>query len=371
MNLEDVYNAYREHYHIGNTQKIDVQLATALSRDMKDKPIWLLNVGPSGIGKTMLTDPLIHIKNDHEPITRKVSQLTPNSIVSGQPGEQADLAPQLDKKIFYIPDFSTVVGLHSDAQRKIFSQFRDLYDGYARKDTGTMLEDPEYDVHVTFIGNVTNAIYNQSLIHQQMGTRFIFYRFTDYDEEKVEERVLYTEQDGADEEIGEAIQDFFNYRTMEPGEFPITQDMGEEIIKIARWMAKMRASGEFDGYHKELTVMPHPEKPTRIIKQFKKLVKCLKVLDDDYSDERVLRILKQIAVSSADPLKVTIYKFIKTADSGVSESDIINYLQTSQSAAKKRIQEMWHVGIIEENKMSGDWSAADSFDHIDLSGFDL
>ncbi len=377
MELEDVYDAYRRHYHIEDTRKIDVQLATVLSKKLPGKPVWILNVGASGAGKTMITDPLAYITNDNEPVIRKVSQITPNTIVSGQPGDQASLAPKLDGKVMYVPDFSTIVSMNSDAQRQIYSQFRDLYDGYARKDTGTVLEDEEYEVNVTFIGNVTNAIYTHSLIHQQMGTRFVFYQIDDYNAEEVEEKALHgTDDNNVAEEIGGKIDDFFKMRTMTPEEYPITEDMGASIKKIARWMAKMRATGEYDKYNSELSTLPHPEKPTRIIKQFAKLVKCLKSLDDDYPDSRVKSILKKIAVSSADPLKVSVYKFIASAPERVAQQQIIDELKTSKNPVKKRLQEMWHVGILRRSELGVEsdggfadvgWTVSDSFEELDLS----
>lgn len=352
MELEDIYNAYKEYYHIEDTKKIDVQLATVLSKNMKGKPVWLLNVGPSGTGKTMLTEPLRYVENDGEPVCRKVSQMTENTIVSGQPSDEASLAPQLDGKVMYVPDFSTIVGMRQEAQRAIYSQFRDLYDGYARKDTGTMLESEEFHVDVTFIGNVTNAIYQKSLIHQQMGTRFIFYQINDYNPDKVEDKALYgVDEDEIPKKIGEKITEFFEYRTMNPEEFPITDDMAQEIKKIARWTAKMRAGGNFDAYAGELKTLPQPEKPTRIIKQFAKLVKSLKSLSDEYTDERVKNVLRKIAVSSADPLKVNLYRFIATAPKRVAQTDMVNELKTSKNPVKKRLQEMWHVGILEKSEM--------------------
>lgn len=349
MDLSDVYSAYREHYYIGDTKKIDVLLATLLSNRLPGKPVWILMVGPSGIGKTMLTDPADYAEHQGKNLTRTVSQMTKNTLVSGQHGESSDLAPELDGKVLYIPDFSTIVDKQSKEQREIFSQFRDLYDGRAKKDTGNIGPGQEYEVRCSFIGCVTNGIYQKQLVHQSMGTRFIMYRIQDYDQKQVENAALNgLDTDDVQEDLGFALTEFLN--SHDPEGQPISDSMKETIKRSARWTAKMRASGDFDSYHGELKTFPQPEKPTRLIKQYRKMAVCLLALSEDYGEERAEEVIMHIARSCVDPLKTGIYDFIASAPHPVTVQDVVEQLRVSKNPVRKRVQEMHNVGVLSHNR---------------------
>lgn len=347
--LSNIYEKYREFYHIGDTKKIDLMLSTALSVGEPDKNIWILFVGASGVGKSLLTDPLRYVSREDMELAHMVSDMTTNTIVSGMASEGTSLAPKLDEKILYIPDFSTIVEKRSEDQREIFAQFRNLYDGFAKKNTGGYGEDKKFDVDVTLIGNVTPAIHTKNLIHQSMGTRFLYYEINDFSKKDVFESI-WSDNEGMSgeeisKEIAERIQEFLDQRrTSRVPEVP--KEVKEEIEYVAEWMAKMRATGQFDRSNDELRGTIHPEKPTRILKQFKKIYYNLKKLSDDYEDERALDIIQKIGASCVDPDKRRIYIEIDQAEAGLELADIVDRIGISRNTAKRRLLEMRNVGIL-------------------------
>lgn len=348
-NLDNIYEKYRDYYHIGDEKKIDLLLATALSVGTPDKNIWMLFVGASGIGKSLLTDPLRYVTKGDKELAHMVSDMTTNTIVSGMESEGSSLAPKLDEKIMYIPDFSTIVEKRSEDQREIFSQFRNLYDGFAKKNTGGYGEDKKFDVDVTLLGNVTPAIHTKNLIHQSMGTRFLYYEIDDFKKKEVFE-AIWNDNGGMSGEdiskdIASAIQRFLDYRRTD--ETPeVSEEVKEEIEYVAEWMAKMRATGHFDRSNNELRSTIHPEKPTRILKQFKKIYYNLKKLEDDYSDERALDIIRKIGASCVNPDKRRIYIELDQSEHELELSDIVDRLGISRNSAKRILLEMRNVGIL-------------------------
>lgn len=350
--LENLYGAFGEHYHIGDTKKIDLMLATALSVKSTGKPIWLLYVGASGIGKNIITEPLRHVELDGEPLARTVSDLTKNTIASGMPGKDSDLASHLDNRVMYFPDFSTIVEKRSETQKAIFSQLRNLYDGLAKKDTGSFGDSEEYEVHVTFLGNVTPAIYQKSLIHQSMGTRFVFFRVADFNAKKVEEKIREKgdlDEGKVAEEIANTIEEILNQLDYSLENVDIPDQDWNEIVKIARWTAKMRAAGNFDSYTNELKQDITPEKHTRILKQLKKVYKHLQLLDEDYPDERALEILRHIGKSCVDKTKIQIFNELSASDLPLDHTELQDRLEIGYRTVQRRLWEMQNVGIIERS----------------------
>jgi len=373
--IDEVYDAYREHYHINDFRKVDLLLATLLSVDSSDKNIWLIYVGASGVGKSMMTNPIKYIEYPAtEEIAHLVSDLTTNTIVSGQGGQETDLAPKLDGKIMYVPDFSTVVGKRSEDQREIFSQLRNLYDGIAKKDTGSHGENPSYQVDVSFIGNVTPAIYKKNLIHQDMGTRFLYYQINDFEQQEVMDKIWEGSDKGEEEkskEIAEVIEKFI-YEADNRKVEEIPSNVKKEIETVAKWTAKMRASGEFDRYNNELKGTISPEKPTRILKQFKKIYTNLKKLRKEYPDQRALSIIQKIGASNIDPDKRQIYIEIDTTD-GLELTDLVDRMGIGRKAIKRRLLEMQNVGIVKtdidykadsDRLTYGAWYITDEFKNL-------
>lgn len=348
-NRKAVYGKYKEYFHIEDTKKIDLLLSIALSVGKPDKNIWLLFVGASGIGKSMITDPLRYVDKGGKEVAYMVSDMTTNTLVSGMASEGVSLAPELDGKIMYIPDFSTIVEKRSEDQREIFSQFRNLYDGFAKKETGGHGENKRFDVDVTLLGNVTPAIHNKNLIHQSMGTRFLYYEINDFAKKEVYDSI-WDDDDGKSseeisKEIGKVIQKFIDYRSDEE-KADVPEDVKEKMEDIAEWTAKMRVTGQFDRTNDELRGSLNPEKPTRILKQFKKIYYNLKRLDDSYPDERAVSIIRKIGASSIDPDKRRIYIEIDQSESGLTLPDLVDRLGISRTSIKRSLMEMRNVGIL-------------------------
>lgn len=349
--LDEVYGAYDQHYHIEDYRKIDLLLATALSNNTPDKNIWLMFVGASGVGKSMMTNPLNHVELEGREIAHMTSDITTNTIVSGQGGRETDLAPDLDGRIMYVPDMSTIVGKRSEDQREIFAQLRNLYDGKAKKETGSHGQNPEYEVDVTFMGNVTPAIFSKQLIHQDMGTRFLYYEINDFNKEEVFDKIWNgTEKSEEDKskEIAEVIESFLiEARSNEVGE--VDQETKEQIETVAEWTANMRASGEFDRMNESLKSTVVPEEPTRILKQFKKVYENLLKLESDYSEERALSIIRKIGASSIDPDKRRIFVELDSTDNALEMSELMDRTDLGRKAIKRRLLEMTNVGVVEND----------------------
>lgn len=337
MNLEEVREAYKEFYEIGNTKKIDLLVAVIVSNQLKGRRIWLIFEGASGAGKTALTDPLEFVKVDERSLAHKSDQITKNTLVSGMKGVEG-VAAELDGKIWYIPDFSSILGKKSETKRALFSQLRNLYDGFVRKETGGRGSKEKIRVDTTLVTNVTPAFHDQILVHNILGTRFLIYKTKIQKEKDIVERALEErEEKDIANRIGKVITNFLEDLTI--ADYKLSEEMKDWIIRKGNQIADLRATAKVDRYTGGLTSEVYREVPTRLVKQLRQIYIGLENLKEDYPKERIKKILNRIAESCGDPKRKEVLEFMKEHQ-GVwrSVSEVARNLNFGKKTVKSNLQ---------------------------------
>jgi len=341
--LEEVYKVYKKYFHVEDTKRIDIVLATALSQKLKGIPIWLILVGPSGDMKSVQLNSL---KNDNVIV---LHNLTSKSLVNGYKNKlkYPDLAPELDNKIVIIPDMAQILKLPPAEKGELWGQLRDLYDGLAGKISGMGSRSRYEGLKVTLMAGSTPAIDGQILVHQDLGTRELIYRTKGsklkksvmkkcFDNEELEEQI--------GKELKEKTTDFLK-------EVYIIRDFIkpeylEKLMDISTYITYMRANAEFD-YNNDLRNEVYPEEPTRIAKQMKRLFVCLTNLNNDYPEDRAFDILWDVAKSSAFPLRIKIFEYLLTHNKEeVSGNSMGELLHIGRSTIKRECNVMWNIGLV-------------------------
>ena len=172
ITLQQLHNIYKKLLYIEDTKRIDVILATALSKKIPGIPLWLILVGASGDMKSVQLNAI-----DYEDVF-VMHNLTSKTLVNGYKNKKKypDLAPQLNNKIIIIPDMSQILKLPPIEKGELWGQLRDLYDGKAGKLSGQG-STARYDgLKITLIAGSTPSIDAQILVHQDLGTRELIYR---------------------------------------------------------------------------------------------------------------------------------------------------------------------------------------------------
>lgn len=344
VSLQDLYDVYKKWFHINDTHRLDVILAIALSRQMEGTPLWLIMVSNSGDMKSEQLNAL-----DDEVTTKIVHKFTDKTLVNGykDKNEFPDLAPKLNGKIMLIPDMAEILQLNPNIKNEVWGQLRNLYDGFAGVQTG-MGTDVQYkNLRVTLIGGSTPAIDDQILIHQSLGTRELFYRPKEIaDINELMQRVWKNEESEKimRNEIREITHQFL--RGKNPKKIEIPEKVEKRIMELSQWLTIMRATASIDSYSGELRGFVFPERPTRVLKQFKRFYICLMSLDDNYDSEKALEIIKQIAESSADQLRIRVYNLLSN-DGVLTTSQVSDRLKIGKKSAKTELYMLWNMGIID------------------------
>lgn len=342
--LETIHNMYRTYFHIEDTKRIDIVLAVALSSKMDGIPIWLILVGASGDMKSvqlnsLMTNTSVYVMHN----------LTSKTLVNGYKDKikHPDLAPELNNKLILIPDMAQILKLPPIEKAELWGQLRDLYDGFAGKDSGQGSRAKYKDLKVTLLAGSTPAIDGQILVHQDLGTRELIYRtegnvqkhrlmdkcFENEDKEKM-----------ISDELKRKTNVFLKERYINRG--IVKKDTLEELKKMAIYISLMRATAEIDSYSNELRNYVYPEEPTRIAKQLKRLFICLMSLSDDYPEERAIEILWHIAKSSAFPIRIQMFEYLLKQGEEKTTSKIADDLKIGKKTAQRELQIFWNMGLV-------------------------
>lgn len=347
ITLEQLHNKYKELLYIEDTKRIDVVLATALSRKMEGIPLWLILVGASGDMKSVQ---LNAIEDENVMV---LHNLTSKTIVNGYADKLKfpDLAPEMDKKLIIIPDMAQILKLPPNEKAELWGQLRDLYDGLAGKLSGMGSRSKYKDLHITLLAGSTPAIDGQILVHQDLGTRELIYR-TEGNKNKNDVMWKCFKNESEEKSIKEELKNITTsfIRNREIKREDISKEILEEIMNIAGYVTYMRASAEIDQYTNTLRNDVYPEEPTRISKQLKRMYICLKSLSDNYPEKKALEILWKIGKSSAFPLRIKIFEYLLNNINEFSTSQIAEKLHIGKSTAQRELSVLWNMNLVDCRK---------------------
>ena len=307
---------------------IATTLATSLTGKMPGDPVWLLSIAPPGAGKSEIIRGYTPNGRPNKYV-HPISSITPNTFISGLP-ENEDLLPRLDGKIVTIKDFTTILTKQKDARNEILGQLREIYDGYYAIETGSGVGTRGYNSKFTLIAGCTPYIDNFGGLQSLLGERFVRIRDHGKGGENDTHRDDITKKAYEGEGIEDTMrQDIANnilsmYKDFNPDTLPeIPGDMAEIIMSCAAIIAVLRTGVHRDHYH-NITSIPEPEYPTRIVKQLKKLAYGLAfVFGKSTVDNEIIEYIYRVSLDTVEKRRVEVLKNV-----GVEE------YKTSQIAKK-------------------------------------
>ena len=349
--LTELHECIKKWLYIKKTDNIDVILASYISLYHKGKPLWIFLIGRSGDGKTELVKSLIGLPN-----VRLLDQITPYTLASGKKGSQ-DLGSELTGRhtLLIILDLASLLSLDSKEKKKIWGQFRNLYDGYIQRDTGGGRSVHYRDCHVNMLACSTSTIKKESNVQAAMGTRELLYGFSNTqlaeDKVKMNRAIKNLEhQSQMNNEIKTAVNTFLRKKSYNE-EIEIPADIHDFVIKECFDLMYLRASVEVDWYSGELMQSAEMEVPTRMIQQLYLLYKSLKSLDKNYPDDKYKNIVKNIVKESSHPIRYQLYKFFNEFEHQKNEYTIPmlqERFKVGRKAIKAQCEILWNLNLLDK-----------------------
>jgi len=137
-------------------------------------PLWGWIIGPPGSMKTEVARSL-----DGHHRTYFLSSLTPSALISGyekEDGSDPSIVKDWDRNVVVIKEFTSIIQLPDAHVRQIFGDLRSVYDGCHGKAFGTVGLRRYTNLRFSLLACVTPAIDKYTLVHTDLGERFVGFR---------------------------------------------------------------------------------------------------------------------------------------------------------------------------------------------------
>lgn len=306
-----------------NLTAVDFVCSLMISNMKTSDPVWGYLIGPPGSAKSEILRSFIKHKS-----TEYVSDLTPRAIISGfrggGHGSDPSLLPLWNNKILIIKDFATILSKPRDQREIIISTLRECYDGDFSFGTGT-IGVVSHHSRFGIIAAVTCAIDTYWSVHQQLGERFISFRFEEQD------RMMSTNWASVGtyykkrmrREMRRASMKFLNYASdvSKVSNPQIPKKIHDRLCLVADMIARARSMVARSGYTKAITYIPVPEVGTRLIQQLKSMM------------------VGRAISCGRDSINGSDYRFALRIARDTLPSIIANYLETIYWAYKRPLME--------------------------------
>jgi len=350
IELKDVYDVFDRWLYLPDKKIIDILLAAALTREVRcGDHIFLFVVGASGDGKSELIrsfEDLVSVGK-----AMKLDQLTTKSIASGKKGAR-DIGSQINGKdiLFLIPDLANLSSMNKDFKREIWAQFRTLYDGYCYKATGEDTTKKYDNINLTIIAGTTPIIYDEYIIHSQLGTRELLFK-TDCNNRK-EKSIRARDNKKSKSKMRSQLKNIV-YRFLASKSFDMSINIPEEIRRFITYetekLSILRATAQTDSRYYELINIVYPETPTRASIQFELLYQACKSLDKDYPDIRFKELIKHIVNSSGSQVRQDILNvFVNNPFEKYSIFELRNLLRLGRDCIKRELEILWNMKVLDK-----------------------
>ncbi|MDH3353105.1 MAG: hypothetical protein OEL87_01535 [Nanoarchaeota archaeon] len=309
IDLGELRKQIGDYLYMEDTDFLDLVLATFLSANQTNCKLWLFIIGMSGGGKSEL----LNLFDDDRNGTYFLNKITANAIITGYKSKtfDTDLVEQLRNKILLIPEMASILGQTKENRSQILAQLRSLHDGKMGVVSGYGKAKNYTNLNVTLIACSTPIIDRMISLGQELGSRELVYRLAKMDSEKLMQRIKENSNKNKSkirDELKELVYLFLKERKYTPVHIP--EDIAEDIKNFAHLLTYLRASVSIDDRTGELEGEPHLEAPTRVYDQLLTYFRALKSLDDNYSDEKALRLIGKIVMSSIDPVRLKVLRFL-------------------------------------------------------------
>lgn len=296
--LEDIKAVFNKWLYLKEDYTFIAPICAVLSNFLNADPDIFFIVTKSGGTKTEVIRAFGSEENE---FVYPVSKFTPQTLISGQKiaskkkdkpktkeeiveaRKCMDMAGRLENRILAIKDFTTILAMTPPDISLIFSDFREMTDGYLKKDFGNGVQ-VAYKMHSSVITGCTGAIESQHLaVTSTLGQRMIMFKprnsLTKDESGELMDSALKNIQDKKNmrDEIFNTTYGYMqqiikdeNFIKMDINSF-ITKKASQKIKEATTFVTTARTFVR-KNYHGDIEDVPEVESPTRMYSSICKLM---------------------------------------------------------------------------------------------------
>lgn len=341
--FDEIADEYQRIYHKPDIEALKIVLCAVASHTLKPHgypPTWVMLIGPSGSGKTSLLEVLTKL-----PLVYPLNDLTPKTFLSGfktpRGGKVALLHKLGTSAILVMKDFTTIISMRYENKAEIFSQLREIHDGFYNRVTG-IGSVGAWMGRLTLITACTNAIDRERMTFRQMGDRFVEVRWSGPPHSEtatvIGRRPTATDYDP----IRKKVEMYLSRPIACP---EVTDEAVEAIAIYACFVAAARTPVFRDEHGKNIIDVGTPETPTRLTQCLMSICLASAALDEAktvrYKD---VLLAKRIAKDSIPPARRRVFEMF---ENGALNLNAGGWDEFSNFQKKKLIEDLESLGIVE------------------------
>jgi hypothetical protein len=312
MKLATTVTTFRKWLYLPDPAPLLAVLGTIAANLMPGDPVWLLLIGPPGVGKTELLQPLSCLPN-----VVVTSTLTEASFLSATPSrdKSRDASGGLLRSlggfgILLCKDFTSVLAMNRDSRAAVLAALREIYDGSWTRHVGV---DGGRTLHwqgkLGLIGACTSVIDNHHAVMAMMGERFIMYRLPAINEDELAARAL--DHQGSElvmrKELSRAVGNLFSGLLLtEPTS--LDGDEKKRLIALATLTVRCRSAVERDGHTREVELIPESEAPGRLALALSRLLAGVTVTGAARAE--AWRVVTKVAMDCVPAVRLRVIRML-------------------------------------------------------------
>lgn len=358
-----------------------VVLGTVAANMMMGMPVWVMLVGSSSSGKTLLLEMLgglcpdekLAVKDAEKRVHIVGAIKSPSALLSGVAkkdqgkGATGGLLRQVGARgMIVMTDFTGMLTLPREPLHEMIGALRYVFDGRYSRPLGTeggrVLE---WKGRVGFLGASTPAIDRHSGLIGEMGERWVYYRFPETDGYGETVRMLKVRNpQSMMEELRELVVQFFD--TLELSWLADEETRALERTEIDRLYAMAafsvaaRSGVPRDAYQQsEIVDIASREGVPRLAGELGQLYLGMERIGIE-ADER-WRIIGKVAVDSVRQLRMAVINIMRTAKAGmpVKVTLVRDMLQCGRKTAEITVEDLLVHGMVEKTGRTVDRTGGD------------
>jgi hypothetical protein len=330
---------------------VDIALAVIIANRMEADPLWMLLVAPPSSGKTEIIRSLSDVA-DVVPL----SSLTPQTFASGfeKKGVETSLLPKLAGKIIAMKDFTTILTMYREKRAEILAQLREIYDGQFSKEWGNG-KSFSWSGKVGLLAGVTGVIDREYALGAILGERFLLYRVKGAPARVLARRAI-LQRSSLEEQQRKNLRAIVAayLETLLPVAPPMPEPITDGIIALAEFTAKARSPVFFDPKTNVIDLVPEPEAPGRLAKQFDLLARALAVVRQEPAVSlTTYSTVVQVANDTLPTTRQTMLQALLATPSSsmfgpasASTTDIATTTDYPTSSARRYLEELTAVKLV-------------------------
>lgn len=359
-NIRELNEAYRQLFHLEDDCVLPLLTSIVINAKTSLRHVWLYLIGASSSGKTALLSSFSRVN-----FVETISDFTENTFLSGArsaDGRETSLLKRLGSNfVIIMKDFTTILSKTEEAQDRLMSQMREIYDGYMRKETGTgfTIEWGKKDksLRSVFLMAATEAIYKIQSRFSEMGSRGLNYVIKDTDRKSVT-RMALSKTEGFDDKLNELqteVADYVRRKCLDlPAKFPeLSDDFNDLIINTAEFVTRARSVVVRD-YRGAIMLALSAEMPMRVATQMQAVAKILIHLNEGKDEEWIRRTVVKCAYDCIPKQSHLVLRHLAEYSKVTSEA-VASMTGYPKDRAHEWLEDLRMHKVVDADKVAGKW----------------